>query len=178
MQIKINLSPAAYYFLLHEFRLYRRTLPYQIIDVSAVQNNLIVDKLYDLLHRPERFSTKIQQACYQNKEAIPINIRLPNWVADQSGYALSEEKMHRFNRYVERVMQERLFTLLDTIQHLPVCQTPGNRILIRDIIGGFIEQYGLQEAGMNYERLKKAYYRYRQDPRCDRTVPRLVAAIS
>jgi len=173
MQIKIALTPAAYYFLLHEFRLYRRTLPYQYIDLSAVQNNLITDKLYDLLERPTHFSTQHQQACYQSKDTISLTLRLPQWVAARAGWELSDEKVHRFNKYVERLMQERLFTLLETLLHVP-----GERRLISDIIQTFIAQYGLEEAGMNYERLKKAYYRFRQNPRSDRTVPRFVEAVA
>lgn len=142
--VKIPCKPHIKKFLESEYGL-------QPIILNQRRPNIIFDKLHDLLTRPTRYYR------YQMKEEYnaQISFIINSWTLNTAGFAMSEEKVISFNSFIDQIIKERLFILIDALLHL-------GQYKIKTIIDHYIEHNDLLDAGMNYETLKKAYYRHRK----------------
>lgn len=144
LQVKIPCKPHVKKFLESEYGL-------QPIKLSQRRPNIIFDKLHDLLTRPNSFYRCQIREEYSEQISFIIN----NWTVGTKGFALSDEKVISFNSFVDQLIKERLFILIDALQFQ-------GHYKIKNIIDQYIAHNDLLNAGMNYETLKKAYYRYRK----------------
>jgi hypothetical protein len=96
-----------------------------------------------------------------------ISFKIP--VRDERGRAydgrasfltVSESNTRRFNDLLDYLMRKELFTRLDLVRERGEAQRKGGKMKVE--IEQFIQKYNYPEAELTYERLKKAYYRYRK----------------
>ena len=73
---------------------------------------------------------------------------------------ISDCNARRFNELIDYLMRKELYTRLDVIYERGEAMRKGGKM--KSEIDAFILKYSSAEAEMTYERLKKAYYRYRK----------------
>lgn len=165
MLLKVPVKAEVYYFLKSE-------LGNKPVVVSGyAKQHVVVDKVYDLLTRPDRFQEYDLSADYSHH----IEFEICERTLKICSFDISQEKVTRFNQFVMQLMEERLFTLLDALAISGSENRP--KVRIAKVIFQYMESYGLQNADVTYERLKKSYYRYRMT-RQDRLVPKIVASVA
>lgn len=110
----------------------------------------ITSKMYDLIQRSDRYYRYKLGDEYSETFTFVVT----DWAKRLIGLDISAEKTISFNYFVDQLIKERLFILLDALQ----CY---QKIKIKSVINNYIDHNNLLELGMSYEMLKKAYYRYR-----------------
>lgn len=139
--------------------------------LAANSDNLVLDKLYDLLSRDTRQAgQRWRDMPSQQDYTETITVRLKNWSRKIGGFHLSEEKIKRFNTYVDQLIRDRLFIQLDTLmslygfetypQDVKRCQLP---IDIKQVILSYMDFHNLEEGGLKYDTIKRAYQRFRNE---------------
>lgn len=145
LTLKIPVKPYVKNFLISEYG-------QEPIVLTLRRPNIILDKLHDLLTRPNRYYRYDMGEDYS--ETITFVIK--TWVLQTVGFEMSEEKVIAFNSFVNQLIKERLFIVIDALRSQ-------NDYEIKEIIQQYLDHNNLLDAGMNYETLKRAYYRYRQN---------------
>lgn len=169
IQIKVPVKPYIKNYLLSVYHQESRRGTALVLELRS--SCMILDKLYDLLSRPTRQAGKQLQTLKSTQEYTDtISVRLKSWPTAVQGLHLSEEKIHHFNVFVDKLIRDRLFTQLDTLlslmgfecypEEVHRCELP---IDIRQVILRYMDYHDLEEGGMKYETLKKAYFRFRKD---------------
>lgn len=160
MLIKIPVTSEVYFFILQE-------LGQEPVMVNAQNKHLIADKLYDLLSRPTVYREyQTERLAYTHT----LRFEVCEHLTRLNAIDLSEEKVYRFNHFVRQLLQQRLFHLLDAV-------TAVKKVKVTTIICEYMQTYQLQDTSINYEMLKKAYYRYRQSQQV-RLVPSIAACVA
>lgn len=162
MLIKLPVTSEVYFFVLSE-------LGRQPLQINAQNGHVVADKLYDLLTRPNRYEEYPHKEVYTHTLQVEVCPR----TAKVCCFDLSQEKVFRFNKFVRQLIQDRLFLLLDALW----AQRAGERPKITRIISEYIHTYNLQNSGISYDALKKAYYRYRRSEQV-RLVPAIAARVA
>lgn len=136
----------------------------------AQSNDLSAAKLYDLIARPDRRKgNDLSHDKSLDDYTETLVVRLKSW-RGSVGLHLSAEKIFRFNSFVEQLIRDRLFTQLDTLLSLSGFQTYPKDVQrcelpidIKEVILSFMAYHDLEEGGMKWDTLKKAYQRFRND---------------
>ena len=108
-----------------------------------------------LLHRSRGYYGK---ADYDNSYPSELTLRLPFDLTLEGRMFISKESIISFNVYIERMLKMQLFGFLDLIMAT-------SAVKIKDGILCFLRRYEIDEKVWKYETLKKAYYRYRKNPK-------------
>jgi len=122
----------------------------KVIPLDRPHICIIQNKLLDLLTRPQRFYRYELGSQYTES----LSFDLSPWISDTAGIDITPDKVMAFNSFVEMCIRERLFILLDTLREM-------EEVKIKAVIDTYIDHNNLLEAGIKYDSLKKAYYRYR-----------------
>lgn len=93
--------------------------------------------------------------------SIPLRDELGKSYDGRSTFlTISDCNAKRFNELIDYLMRKELFTRLDVLQERGEVMRKGGKM--KSEIEAFIYKYNYPEAELTYERLKKAYYRYRK----------------
>mgnify|MGYP000264548601 CR=1 FL=1 len=93
--------------------------------------------------------------------SIPLRDELGKKYDGRSTFlTISDCNVKRFNELIDYLMRKELFTRLDVVHERGEAMRKGGKMKAE--IEAFIEKYNYPEAELTYERLKKAYYRYRK----------------
>lgn len=124
-----------------------------ILPVSAYDPLLLTG--FMLLHRSRGYFGK---ADYDINYPSELTLRLPFDLTFEGRLFISKESIISFNAYIERSLKMQLFGFLDMI-------IATSSVKIKEGILCFLKRYEIDEKLWKYETLKKAYYRYRKNPR-------------
>lgn len=126
------------------------------IDLSARNSCLICDKMNDLLTRPQRYLYGKESPASLQKYEEKITFVLNSKQVHKYGFDLSPEKIIHFNNFVDKLIKDRLFILLDSM----IALNP--RTNTDQTIRNFLQEYDLEEAGLRFRTLVKSYQRYKE----------------
>ena len=146
MQITLKVPVKGYVksFLVREFGS-------ELIVLKSQRQNPIFNKLYDLLCRPNRYHPYSLDASYSEY----VRFDLGSETVHRAGFDLRDEKVIGLNKFIDHLIRERLYILLDSAQQI-------KGFKIKAWIEDYMEHNDLTES-FTYEQLKKSYYRYRQN---------------
>lgn len=164
IQIKVPVKPYIRNYLLSIYQ-------EQPLVLDRTYNCIILDKLYDLLTRPARRAGKRWQnmkSAQDYTQTIAVNLK--SWPASKTGVHVSEEKVYHFNQFVDKLIKDRLFTQLDVLFSLMGFETYPDEVHRCDLpidikahILSYMEYHNLEEGGMKWSSLYKAYQRFRNE---------------
>ena len=148
LEIKVPVRPYVRNFLIH----YAGPEP---IDVTLRSSCLVVDKIHDLLSRPDRKLYGRKPPSFMKEFTETILLDLGPQKLSCYGFDLTAEKILHFNNFIDKLIRDRLYLLLDSMLAIEP------RANISKTIRNFMRSYDLEEAGLNYYTLLKGYERYR-----------------
>lgn len=166
IKIKVPVKPHIRQYLITQFG-------NEIIAINSNNPCIISAKLYDLLTRPDR-STEYDMHSFSRAQEYTSHIyfEINSKTQRLAGFDLTDEKIYSFNHFIDLIIRERLFILLDALQMNLLVNTTGYkrkfkcpRVKLKSVINQYIDLNDLSESGITYETLKKAYYRYRVSAR-------------
>lgn len=164
IQIKVPVKPYIKNYLLS---LYQD----EPLVLSLNSNCLVLDKLYDLLSRPTRKAGKqLENLKSTQGYTATIAVKIKSWPVSRNGLHLSEEKIKHFNVFVDKLIKDRLFTQLDTMLSMCGFETYPSDVKryelpvdIKHVILRYMDYHNLEEGGMKWGSLRKAYDRFRAE---------------
>lgn len=137
--------------------------------LSLRSNCIILDKLYDLLSRPGRRPYGRERPKVMQEYTEFVTVLIKSWPSAVAGLHLTDEKIHHFNVFIDKIIKERLFIQLDTMfsmlgfeAHPEDIQKDDLPINLKQTIESYLLYYDLEEGGLKCNSLERAYLRYRQ----------------
>jgi hypothetical protein len=143
-QIKVRLFPWVHSFLIEK--------GYFIQNTIITEKNIVGMYLLALIgdNKP------VYRCKMEGSIVVTVSLYLPKWTAFQTNAYLNSEKEFDFNKYCERLMKQELFSNLDFS-----CTYTDKEI--KGLIYDFLDMYSIADGPINYDSLKKAYYREKKE---------------
>jgi len=142
MQVKIDIHPAA--------KSYLETFHCDG-DVHYHQHDKTLSVLYSLFRKPEISDTPLRV-----KTETYVTINIPKFLLDQGKTHINKTAIRLFENVLLILLEKEMFAFLDKT-------VVKGKIKQKEAIEVFYSTFRLPDFEKDYEKCKKAYYRYRQN---------------